>query len=90
MGRLDGRIGAGERDTRSAISARVVEYARVVFYRAGGRRNRMKRSCQRHTGLRLSSPPHDLTGADPFALNRIKPRLGMGGKRIATAASEPR
>ena len=39
VGRLDGRIGPAERTTCSAISTRVVGCARVVSYRARGRRN---------------------------------------------------
>ena len=67
MGRLDGRIGAGERD-------HTLGYIRAEWWNTRGSRLIAQEAVitglheaflpAPHAGLRLSSPPHDLVGAN--------------------------
>ena len=87
VGRLDGRIGAGERDdtvgdiqsewwntrgSRLIVQEAVVTSVHETFLPAP------------HTGLRLSSPPHDLMGAD--AVRAQKNDLGAPGMLLGGVA----
>ena len=55
MGRLDGRIGAGERDHTLGYIRASVEYARVAFVRRRRITGCMKRSCSATRRFRFQS-----------------------------------
>ena len=94
MGRLDGRIGAGERD-------HTLGYIRSEWWNTRGScfiaQEAVVTSLHEaflpapHAGLRLSSPPHDLMGAD--AVRAQQNNLGapdMLMRRVGSRASAAR